>query len=73
MVSGYDLMDDAVQRIKDGTQDFDTGVTIWDSNQIIDVAVGLAQGTFTDKEYRQDPVYGVSAENVDEFLASQER
>jgi ribose transport system substrate-binding protein len=73
MVSGYDLMDDAVQRIKDGSQSFDTGVTIWDSNQIIDVAVGLAQGTFTDKEYRQDPVYAVSADNVDEYLASQER
>lgn len=68
MISGYDLTDDGLQRIKDGQQTFDVGVLLEDTGQIIDVAVDLVLGTFTDKTYYIDPVHAVTAENVDEFL-----
>lgn len=69
MISGYDLADDGLQRIKDGLQTFDVGTLLEDNGQIIDVAVELVLGTFTDDTYYIDPVHTVTIDNVDEFLA----
>ena len=69
LVSGYDLTDDGVARVKAGTQSLTIGTSLGDNGQVIDVAVGLVEGTFKDKTYYIDPVYAVDATNVDQFLA----
>jgi ABC-type sugar transport system substrate-binding protein len=67
MVSGYDLTGEGVQRIKNGQQALDVGVTIQDNAQVIDVAVGLAMDTFKDKTYYINPVYTVDTSNADTY------
>lgn len=72
LVSGYDLTSDGVERVKAGTQSLTVGTSLDDNGQVIDVAVGLAEGTFKDKTYYIDPVYAVDAGNVDQFLADRQ-
>jgi ABC-type sugar transport system substrate-binding protein len=69
LVSGYDLEDAGVQRIKNGTQALDVGVALQGNAQVIDVAVGLAEGTFKDRSYYINPVYSVDAANVNNYAA----
>lgn len=70
LVSGYDLTPDGVQRVADGTQSLTVGTSIADNDQMIDVAIGMVDGSFTDTSYYLDPVYAVDAGNVADFLAS---
>ena len=69
LVSGYDLTNDGVQRVLKGTQTLTVGTSLADNGQIIDVAVGLVEGTFKDKTYYVSPVYAVDAGNVADYLA----
>jgi ABC-type sugar transport system substrate-binding protein len=70
LVSGYDLTSDGVQRVKDGTQSLTVGTSLDDNGQVVDVALGLVEGTFKDKTYYINPVYAVDKSNVEDFLAS---
>ena len=45
------------------------GTSLADNGQIIDVAIGLVEGTFKDKTYYVSPVYAVDAGNVADYLA----
>jgi len=66
MLSGYDLQPDAIERVKNGEQTFDTGVPIRGGGaQLIDIAIGVAQGTFTEKTGSVEPVYAITVDNVD--------
>ncbi len=69
MVTGYDLTDDGVQRVSANTQTLTVGTVLKDSNQIIDVAVGLAENTFKDKTFYVNPVYAIDPSNVADFLS----
>lgn len=66
-VSGYDLTSEGLQRIRNGQQALDVGVTLQGNAQVIDVAVGLVLGTFKDKSYYINPVYAVDASNVNTY------
>jgi ABC-type sugar transport system substrate-binding protein len=69
MVSGYDLTDDGITRIQKGSQALNVGVSLEDQgSQVIDVALGLVDGTFVDKTYYVNPVYSVTADNVEDYL-----
>lgn len=68
MISGYDLTDDGVQRIVEGTQTLDVGVNLKDTYQIIDVAVAMVLGEFKDSVYMMEPTYKIDASNVQEYL-----
>lgn len=68
MISGYDLTDDGLKRIKAGQQTFDVGTLLKDNSQTIDVAVDLALGKFTQNTYYIDPVNAVTSANVGQFL-----
>lgn len=66
MLSGYDLTTDGIERVKKGEQTFDAGVPIRGGGaQLIDVAIGVAEGTFTEKTGSVDPVYAITKDNVD--------
>lgn len=69
LVSGYDLTADGVQRVSKGTQTLTVGTSLADNGQIVDVAVGLVEGTFKDKTYYVSPVYAIDASNVGDYLA----
>lgn len=74
MLSGYDLTEDGVERLQAGRQAFDTGVSLPDSGeQLIDLAVKMALGEYSEKTYYVTPVYSVTPENVEEYLAGQQR
>ena len=66
MLSGYDLTTDGIARVKNGEQTFDAGVPIRGGGaQLIEVAIGVAEGTFTEKTGSVEPVYAITADNVD--------
>ncbi|WP_107341416.1 sugar ABC transporter substrate-binding protein [Agrobacterium pusense] len=73
LVSGYDLAPDALERVKAGTQALTVGTSIGDNGQMIDVALGMVDGSFKEKTYYLDPVYAVDSSNVDDFLAKQSK
>jgi ABC-type sugar transport system substrate-binding protein len=68
LVSGYDINDSSLKYVDEGSIDFTTGVLAGDYGQIIDVAVGLVDGTVTDKVYSIEPIYSVTSENVADVL-----
>jgi ABC-type sugar transport system substrate-binding protein len=68
LVTGYDINDSSLKYVQEGLIDFTTGVLAGDYGQIIDVAVGLVDGTFTDKVYSIEPIYSVTIDNVAEVL-----
>jgi ABC-type sugar transport system substrate-binding protein len=68
-VSGYDINDSSLSYVEEGLIDFTTGVLAPDYGQIIDVAVGLVEGTFEGDSYAIEPVYSVTSENVADVLA----
>lgn len=69
MVSGYDLADDAIARIQKGTQHLDVGAPLSGQGQkLVDVAVDVVLGKFTDSVYTLTNVYGVTADNVKDYL-----
>ena len=66
MLSGYDLTTDGIERVKNGEQTFDAGVPIKDGGaQLIQVAIGVAEGTYTEKTGSVEPVYAITKDNVD--------
>jgi len=66
MLSGYDLTTDGIERVKNGEQTFDAGVPLaGGGEQLIEVAIGVAQGTFTEKTGSVQPVYAITKDNVD--------
>lgn len=68
LLSGYDLTEDGVQRLRDGKQAFDTGVSIKDNGRgLIDLAVKLARGKSTPKKVYVDPVYAATPDNIDDI------
>jgi ABC-type sugar transport system substrate-binding protein len=69
MVSGYDVTDEGVARIKSGGMDLSVGGLVKDYGNVIDVAVGTVLGTFKDKTYTVTKVYSVTPQNIDQFLA----
>jgi ABC-type sugar transport system substrate-binding protein len=69
LVTGVDVTDEGVQRIKDGQMDCTVGAQLKDYGQMIDVSLGLAEGTYTDPTYTVKTVYAVDQSNVDSFLA----
>ncbi|GAA0990263.1 sugar ABC transporter substrate-binding protein [Subtercola frigoramans] len=69
LVSGYDINQSSLDAVKSGAIDFTTGVLGPDYGQIIDVAAGLMDGSFTDKVYSIKPVYSVTTTNVDDVIS----
>jgi len=69
LVAGYDINDSSLKYVKEGSIDFTTGVLAPDYGQIIDVALGLVDGTFTDKSYSIEPIYPVTSDTVDDVLS----
>lgn len=67
-VSGYDINDSSLKYVEEGSIDFTTGVLAGDYGQVIDVAVGLVDGSFTDSKYSIEPIYSVTSDNVAEVL-----
>jgi ribose transport system substrate-binding protein len=69
LVSSYDINPSVLDNVKNGTIDFTTGVLAPDYGQIIDVSVGLVDGSFTDRTYSVEPIYSVTSENVDDVIS----
>lgn len=68
ILTGIDL-DGGPELIKDGKQDLDVGASITDNDQLIDISVDLAEGTWDGgKTYTLDAVMRVDAMNVDAYL-----
>lgn len=68
ILTGIDL-DGGPQLIKEGKQDLDVGASILDNDQIMDIAVELATGTWDGgNTYTLDAVMRVDSSNVDSYL-----
>lgn len=69
ILTGIDL-DGGPELIKEGKQDLDVGASITDNDQLIDISVQLAEGTWDGGDtYTLDAVMRVDSENVDAYLA----
>jgi ABC-type sugar transport system substrate-binding protein len=68
LVTGYDLTDQGIQFVKDGSQALDVGVLAADYTNVIYVATDMIQGTFTSPHYTNEGVYSVTAASVADFL-----
>lgn len=68
-VSGYDINDSSLSYVQNGSIDFTTGVLAPDYGQVIEIAVGLVDGSFTDDSYSIEPVYSVTIDNVADVIA----
>lgn len=68
-VAGYDINDSSLKYVEEGSIDFTTGVLAGDYGKVIDVALGLTDGSFTDKTYDIEPVYPVTSDTVDDVLS----
>jgi len=69
ILTGIDI-DGGPELIKEGKQDLDVGASIADNDQLIDVAVQLAEGTWDGGDtYTLTAVLRVDADNVDAYLA----
>jgi len=68
MVTGVDVTDEGVTLIQEDKQDSTVGARLQDYNQMVDVAVGLVEGTFKDPTYTVKTVYVVDKSNVQSYL-----
>lgn len=68
-IAGYNADPDAVQRVKNGTQTLTVGMIQKEWGQVIDIAVGLADGTFTERTYLVSQTASVTKDTVDQFIA----
>lgn len=68
LVTGVDVTEEGVARIKEGQMDCTVGAQLKDYGQMIDVCLGLVEGTYTEKTYTVTTVYAVDQSNVGEFL-----
>jgi ribose transport system substrate-binding protein len=68
MISGYDVQDDAIKRIQDGTQTLDVGAMTGDYGKAMDVAVGIVLGVWNEKSFINTKVWAVTKDTVAEYL-----
>jgi ABC-type sugar transport system substrate-binding protein len=68
IITGVDLTDEAVARIEDGQIDLTVGSQLKDHGQMVDIALGLVEGTFAEPVYTLEQVYAVDQTNVDKYL-----
>lgn len=68
LVTSVDVTEEGVNRIKEGQLDLTVGAQIKDNAQMIDVILGIIEGTYTEPTYTVQQVYAVDQSNVDKYL-----
>ena len=68
MVTGVDVTDEGVALIQEDKQDATVGARLQDYSQMVDVALGLVEGTFSEPTYTIRSVYVVDKTNVSSYL-----
>jgi len=68
MVTGVDVTDEGVALIRENKQDATVGARLQDYSQMVDVALGLVEGTFKSPTYTVQTVYVVDKNNVESYL-----
>jgi ABC-type sugar transport system substrate-binding protein len=68
MVTGVDVTDEGVALIQEGKQDATVGARLQDYSQMVDCALGLVEGTYTESTYVVKSVYVVDKNNVASYL-----
>lgn len=69
MVTGVDVTDEGVSLIQEDKQDATVGARLQDYDQMVDVALGLVEGTFNSPTYTVQAVYVVDKTNVQSYLS----
>jgi len=68
ILTGVDLTDEGVALIQEGRMSASVGARLQDYGLMVDVALGLVLGTFTDPTYTIQEVYVIDATNVQDFI-----
>jgi inositol transport system substrate-binding protein len=68
IVTGVDVTDEGVALIQEDKQDSTVGARLQDYDQMVDVALGLVEGTFNSTTYTVETVYVVDKTNVQSYL-----
>ena len=68
MVTGVDLTDEGIALIKEGNLDASVGARLQDYGLMVDVALGIVEGTFSQPTYTIEAVYVVDSTNADAFI-----
>jgi ABC-type sugar transport system substrate-binding protein len=68
MVTGVDVTDEGIALIQEDKQDGTVGARLQDYGQMVDCALGLVEGTYTEPTYTIKSVYVVDKNNVQSYL-----
>lgn len=68
LVTGVDVTEEGINRISAGQMDLTVGAQLKDYGQMVDVSLGIVEGTYTEPTYTVQQVYAVDQSNVDAFL-----